>query len=280
MIRFKRSFSLLVLLLLCNSVQAQFLKNLKKKVEQRVEQTVTDKIAEKAAQEAGKTLDNLMEGQMGKNSPFPMGTEQVSMDEVPGSYDFEWAYELNIETDQMDGPVGMTYYLKAGAPYWGARMDQEAVSIFMVFDVQAMLTVIFMQNGDDNFVSATKIPEEAMQGEEFDASEGYELREIPGKEILGYVCKGYEMEDEQYKFTVYTTFETEVSLTDMYKKSEHFPKGFDMEWIREGEKTGMLMEMNMEDKSGKNETTRMLCTSLEKEVYSVKKGDYTSLSGM
>ncbi len=88
------------------------------------------------------------------------------------------------------------------------------------------------------------------------------------------------MEDESYKFTVYTTFETEVSLTDMYKKSEQFPQNFNMEWIKNEDKAGMLMEMIIEDKSEKNTTTTMKCTRLEKEAYSVKKADYNSLAGM
>ena len=270
----------LILFILCLPAQAQFLKNLKKKVEQRVEQTVTDKIADKAAKEAGKTLEDLMAGKMGGNSPFPVGTEQVSMDEIPDSYDFEWAYELRIETGKEENEgMDMTYYLKEGAPYWGARIEQ-GMSLFMVFDVQRMLSVIFMENEGNNFVSATKIPEESMEGEVYDSYEGYELREIPGKEILGYDCKGYEMEDESYKFTVYTTFETEVSLTDMYKKSEQFPQNFNMEWIKNEDKAGMLMEMIIEDKSEKNTTTTMRCTRLEKEAYSVKKADYNSLAGM
>jgi hypothetical protein len=272
--------SALILLFICFPVHGQFLKNLKKKVEQRVEQTVTEKIADKAAKEAGKTLDNLMEGNMGGNSPFPVGTEQVSMDEIPDSYDFEWAYELQIQTGNKEQQaMDMTYYLKEGAPYWGARIEQ-GMSLFMVFDVERMLSVIFMESEGNNFVSATKIPEESMEGEAFEDYEGYELREVPGKKILGYDCKGYEMEDENYKFTVYTTFDTDVSLTDMYKKSEQFPQNFNMEWIKQEDKTGMLMEMLMEDKSKKNETTRMTCTRLEKEAYSIKKADYNSLAGM
>jgi hypothetical protein len=270
----------MLLLVIGIPMQGQFLKKLKKRVEQRVEQTVTEKIADKAAQEAGKMMDKMIEGQLGDNSPFPVGTEQVSLDEVPASYDFEWAYELAIETDEVDQPVSMTYYLKEGASYWGANIIQEGVSLFMVFDVENMLTVMFMENEGENFATATRISEQLMEGEDFDASEGYELREIPGKEILGYECKGFEMEDDEYKFQVYTTFETDVSLSDMYKKSEHFPKSFDMEWIREDDKTGMVMEMNMEDKTGKNDPARMQCTRLEKDSRTINKADYNSLMGM
>jgi hypothetical protein len=38
--------------------------------------------------------------------------------------------------------------------------------------------------------------------------------------------------------------------------------------------------MIMEVKSRKNETTKMTCTRLEKEAYSIKKADYSSLAGM
>ena len=178
---------LLIALLVSNSGEAQFLKNLKKKVEQRVEQTVTDKIADKAAMEAGKTMDKMIEGQLGGNSPFPMGMEQVSMDEVPESYDFQWAYELQMETAEQPQAVNMTYYLKEGASYWGAEIEQGA-TLFMVFDVENMMTVMFMDNQGERFMTATKIADQMLEGEEFEASEGYELREIPGKEILGYDC--------------------------------------------------------------------------------------------
>ena len=271
--------ALLMLAFIGSPAQAQFLKNLKKTVERRVEQTVTDKMAKQAAAEAGKTKDQIMEGQLGGNSPFPIGMEQVSLEEVPDSYDFQWAYELNIETEGQPEGVTMTYYLKEGASYWGARLDQ-GVSLFMVFDVGSMLTVMFMDNEGEKFMTATKISEQLLEGEQYEAYEGYELREIAGKQILGYDCKGYEMEDDQYKFTVYTTFETDVSLSDMYKKSEHFPRNFDMAWIREGDRTGMLMELNMQDKTGKNDTARMVCTRLEKEPYSVSKADYKGLGGM
>ena len=264
---------------MCLPAQAQFLKKLKKKVEQRVEQTVTDKIANKAANEAGKTLDNLMEGKMG-NSPFPMGKDQVSLEEIPDSYDFEWAYELRMEMGKKkDQGMDITYYLKEDAPYWGARI-QQGMSIFMVYDMANMLTVLFMENEGNNFVSASKIPEVTLAEEETLSYDDYTFSEIAGKEVLGYDCKGFVMENPQYKFTMYVTFDTEVSFSDIYGKTEQIPKGFNPEWLREGDKDGLMMEMFMVDKSKKNEEYHMVCTRLEKESYSVKKADFNSLGGM
>lgn len=269
------------LLIAVSPVHGQFLKNLKKKVERRVEQTVTDKIANKAAQEAGKKLDNLMEGKIGGGSPLPIGTEQGDIGDVPESYDFEWAYGLRIESAKSKEGMDIVYYLKEDAPYWGARI-QQGMSLFMVYDLGNKLTVIFMENEGNNFISVTKVPENAMMEAEdmMDENEvsleDYTFREIQGKEILGYSCKGYEMENDEFKYTFFNTFETEVSFSDIYGKSEQIPKGFNIDWFKEGDKEGLIMEMIMEDKSGKNDTYRMRCTKLEKEPLSLRKSDYSS----
>ena len=275
----KRFGMLLLFVFVIPPAQGQFLKKLKEKVEQRVEQTVTEKIANKAAREAGKTLDNLMEGKMGQNSPFPMGGEMGSIEDVPDTYDFEWAYQLHMETEKQKKGMDITYYLKEDAPYWGARI-QQGMSLFMVYDMANKLTVIFMENEGNNFVTANTIPDEMLIDEDEEVSyEDYSFREIEGKEILGYSCKGFEMENHQYKFTMYVTFETEISFSDIYGKSEQIPKGFNVDWLKDGDKEGLVMEMQMENKSKKNESFQMECTRLEREEMTIRKADYGNLGG-
>ncbi|MDM9630042.1 DUF4412 domain-containing protein [Robiginitalea aurantiaca] len=274
---------LMALLFVGSSMQAQFLKKLKQKVENRVEQAVTEKIAAKAAGEADKLMDKafdeLLEGGVGESAGFPIGGDPVDPNDIADTYDFEWVYELTITTDKVEEPFPMEYLLKEGAPYWGMNIEQDETAILMVFDAEKMMTLMFMNNQEMQFMTASKIPAESLEGEEFSPQEGYEIKEIPGKTIMGYDCKGFEMEDAQYKTTVYTTFESEVGFGDMYKKNEHFPDSFDMEWIRDGNKSGMIMEMVIEDKTKNELDAKMVCTRLERAPRTISKADYQSLGG-
>lgn len=279
----KKTALLLALLLAGSSMHGQFLKKLKEKVERQVENTVTEKIAARAAGEADKLMDKafdeLLEGGVGESAGFPIGGDPVNPEDIADTYDFEWAYELTIYTDKVEEPIPMTYLLKEGSPYWGMNIEQQGTSVLMVFDADKMMTLMFMDNADTRFMTASKIPEDFLEGDEFSPQEGYEIKEVPSKEILGYTCRGFEMEDAQYRTTVYTTFETEVSFSDMYKKNEHFPENFDMEWIRDGEKSGMIMEMVIQDKTENDFDAKMVCTRLERAPQTITTSKYQSLGG-
>jgi hypothetical protein len=279
----KKAGILIGLFLLGSSLQGQFLKKLKEKVERQVEESVTDKIAAKAAGETDKLMDKafdqLLEGGIGENAGFPMGGDPVDPAEIPNTYDFEWVYELSVTTDKMEEAFPMQYLLKEGSSYWGMNIEQEGAKVLMVFDAEKMMTLMFMDANDSRFMTASKIPADFLEGEDFSPEDGYEIKEIPGKKIMGYDCKGFQMEDAEYRTTVYTTFETEVGFGDMYKKNEHFPKNFEMEWIREGDKSGMIMEMVIEDKKKNELEAKMVCTRLERSPKSISKGDYQSFGG-
>lgn len=283
MINIRKAGLLLALLILGSGVQAQFLKKLKQKVERQVEDVVTDKIAAKAAGETDKlmdkALDGFLEGGIGENAGFPMGGDPVDPEDIADTYDFEWVYELTITTDKMEEPIPMQYLLKEGSSYWGMNIEQKEAKILMIFDAEKMMTLMFMDANDSRFMTASKIPEDALEGEDFSPEDGYEIKEIPGKTIMGYDCKGFEMEDATYRTTVYSTFEAEVGFGDMYKKNEHFPENFDMEWIRDGDKSAMVMEMVIEDKTSNELDAKMVCTRLEKTPTTIAKADYQNFMG-
>ena len=274
---------LLLLLMLSSNLQGQFLKKLKEKVEQQVEQTVTQKIADKTAEQTGrlmdKAFDDLLEGGIGESAGFPIMGDPVNPEDIPATYDFEWVYELTITTDELEEPIPMAYLLKEGSSYWGMNIEQQGAKVLMVFDAEKMMTLMFMEADENRFMTASKIPDDFLEGETFEANEGYEIREIPGKKIMGYDCRGFEMEDAQYRTQVYTTFDAEVGFGDMYKKNEHFPENFDMEWIREGDKSGMIMEMVIEDKTKNQQDARMVCTRLERAPRTIAKANYQSFGG-
>ena len=260
-------------LLFCiSTMEAQFLKKLKEKVEKKVEHAVTENISNKAAREADKSLNKMWDTKL-KNSPIPMGANRVDISEVPQSYDFNWEYQLNMETK--DGNIDMTYLLKEDAPYFGMRMPQ-AEGMFMVLDMNNKLSIMYFSSGENNFITASKIDDLMSNEEETNPYKDTELKKIGTKNILGYECQGFEAETEEHKFTFYLTQEAPISFTNMYSaEKSNIPKGWNANWLEEGD--ALMMEMQMVDKKNANRNANMRCTSLEKKSFSINKDNYASL---
>ncbi len=260
-------------LLFCiSTMEAQFLKKLKEKVEKKVEHAVTENISNKAAREADKSLNKMWDTKL-KNSPIPMGANRVDISEVPQSYDFNWEYQLNMETK--DGNINMTYLLKEDAPYFGMRMPQ-AEGMFMVLDMNNKLSIMYFSSGENNFITASKIDDLMSNEEETNPYKDTELKKIGTKNILGYECQGFEAETEEHKFTFYLTQEAPISFANMYSaEKSNIPKGWNANWLEEGD--ALMMEMQMVDKKNANRNANMRCTSLEKKSFSISKDNYASL---
>ncbi len=245
-------------------LQAQILKNLKKKVEQRVENAVTDKVADKAAAEAGKSVDNMLNFQMNGATGF----EQADPSEVPEVYDFDWNYVMKMETRQ--GDMTLNYFLKKDAPYFGMKLPEN--DMYMVMDPSRNLSVMYMSSEGNNMVMATKMPETLPEeiGAENDADDEFSFRKIANKTILGYDCEGYQGENRDMVITFYVTKEPDVSFGDFYKSDKtNLPKGFDPNWIEDG--NGIMMQMIMEGKKNAKDNATMTCIALDRKIFSIKK---------
>lgn len=267
----KLIFATIVTLFVFSPAEAQFLKNLKKKVEQKVENAVINNVSNKAAEEADKSLNKMWDTQL-KNAPVLMGAERVDPDEIPASYDFDWEYTMNMETGE--GDMDLVYHLKEDAPYFGIKVTQ-AQDMFMVMDMEKLLTVMFFSSDDNKFVSANKLNEEMLDSpEDEEVYEDMEINEIGKKTILGYECQGYKSENEDHIFTFYITDEAGVSFANMYQnENSHIPDGFNKDWLKDG----LMMAMDMEDKNNPENNAKMTCTQLEKKAFSIQKSDYNSL---
>ena len=253
-------------------LHAQFLKNLQKKVEKRVENTVTNKVADKAAAEAGKSVDNMMDFKMGGASGF----EQVDPSEIPQVYEFDWNYVMKVETRQ--GDMILNYFLKKDAPYFGMKLPDN--DMHMVMDASRNLNVMYMRSQGNNMVMATKMPKALPDEIAADnaANDEYSFKKIANKTILGYDCEGYQGENRDMVFTFYVTTEPDISFGDIYKSDQtKLPKGFDPNWIKDGQ--GIMMQMIMEGKKNARDNATMTCIALEKKNFSLNKGDYNSLAG-
>ncbi|TDN95414.1 uncharacterized protein DUF4412 [Salegentibacter sp. 24] len=261
------------LLFSISTMEAQFLKKLKEKIEKKVEHAVTENISDKAAHEANESLNKMWETNL-KNSPIPMGAKRVDISEVPQSYDFDWEYQLNMETSE--GTVNMTYLLKEDAPYFGMRMPH-AEGVFMILDMERKLSIMYFNSGENNFITASKIDDLTNSAKATGPYENAELKKIGTKDILGFQCQGYETETNEHKFTFYLTQQAPISFANMYTdKKSNIPEGWNTDWLEEGD--ALMMEMQMIDKNNPNQTANMRCTGLEKRSFSIDKENYTALA--
>jgi hypothetical protein len=269
----KLALIILAAFVLSTPVEAQIFKKLKKKIEKKVEDKVTDKVSDKAADETDSMMEQMMGNQM-NNAMMPMGGEQVNIDEIPAQYDFNWKYNAKINTTQ--GVMQMIYRLKNKAPYMGIEMPQ-AGNMFMVMDTKNELMAMFFDSEGNKMLMATRLDAATDKANE-DFYKDAQLREIDGKTILGYNCKGYEVETDEHLMKFYVTNEADVSFTKMYQyEKSKLPPGIKEDWLKNGE--GLMLEMQLTDKKDPKNNASLVCTSLQKEPFSITKANYRSMYG-
>ncbi len=269
----KLAILLISMFLFSTSAEAQIFKKLKKKIERKVEDKVTDKVSDKAADETDNMMENMMGNQM-NNAMMPMGGEKVSTEEIPAQYDFDWKYNAMVKTTQ--GDMEMSYRLKNNAPYMGIEMPQ-AANMFMVMDTKNNLMAMFFNSEENKMLMASRLNTSETQDDE-DFYKDAEIREIEGKTILGYNCKGYEVETDGHLFKFYVTHEADVSFTKMYQQEKsRMPPAIAEELLKNGE--GLMLEMQMVDKKDPKNNATMLCTGLNKEAFNINKANYRSMYG-
>lgn len=216
------------------------------------------------------------EAQIVKNrtpSGMPMG-QPVSTAEIPANYEFDWKYTARVTTSE--GEMDIIYRLKKNAPYMGMEM-QQTDNVLMVVDNQKDLMVMFMDAQGAKMLMATKFdPKTTVEDEDF--YKNAQVREIENKTILGYPCQGYEVESEKYKMRFWVTDKPEVSFTKMflYGKTK-LPAGINEKWLKAG--NGLILEMDMTDKSNSKNNANMIATDLQQERFTVKKANYRSMYG-
>ena len=261
---------------LTQSTQAQFLKKLRKKVEAATEQIIVNKTAEIAAKQTDKALDKILKMPGGEDGGARMPSQPGSASDLPEAYDFTWRYGMRFETSKASENMDMTYFFKPDAAYWGVEFTQE-ISMFMVYDNERNQMAIYSSVQGESFVSVTKFPDNLPTDDEDSGIEDFSITELPPKEIMGYSCKGFQFENATHRYTTYVTFEVPVSFSDIYGKSDKLPKGFNTEWLKDGDNEGLMMEMIMEDKKSAKKNMKMTCFLLEENPYQLRKSDYKSL---
>ena len=258
-------FSLVLLLVFNNVLEAQILKKLQKKVQDKIEQKASDKAEEGTESSMEKALDaNAMSIAHGKN--------KVDPSLVPDSYSFSWKYSLEIQSENEKAMI-MDYFLEPNAEYFGFKMG-ESGEMFMVIDSRNKLMITAFEQEKEKVAMASKMPDYSEMTSKENESDGFSYRSLPNKIIMGYNCKGIEATSADFGMVFYYTNEAKVSFSDMFRSQQ---KQKTPNVLKRYFKTGdrpLMMTMSMKDLKDKGKITTMKCVVLEKNSREFLKSDY------
>ncbi|EDP72551.1 hypothetical protein FBALC1_15657 [Flavobacteriales bacterium ALC-1] len=250
----------------------QFLKKLKKRAEEAAKEAILRKAEEKAARAAEKSVEKVL------NFDFSKKSEDPSI--LPKSYEFEWKYVLQMQTNNNN--VNMVYYLKPDAKYFGAKPDmgkrKQVGSMYMVMDESLKVMTLFtdmneQKNGHILSTNENLITEDEDEDENEEIEE-FTFKEIDTKTILGYECQGFELESGEYNIKMYIAFDAPVSFNQVFgTHTKHIPKGFNPKWFELADNS-LVLEMDFTHKKKKKYNSKMVCVALDNESTSIKVDEY------
>ena len=286
------------------TANGQFLRKLGKTVERAAERTVERRAERETEKNTDKALDKVFEpgSEEAENAESKEGSsvrtdnrmasddataaEQqaalagllggASMDEVPDSYTFSYRATMEIFDGNKKEQTNVLYWLEPDATYFGTEVpNDEAASQVAVMDMELQSMIIFMDdnkqkramrtNGNQLFMSQSKNKTE-------NDTANMQLTPIAGKTILGYSCKGFQIETDDGIAKVWVTDEAPVGMLGGMQQSEYIPKG-----LPDFGSQSLVMETEYTFKKGNREPVRMVCTELGKVSMAIHKADYETL---
>lgn len=249
-----------------STANAQFLNRLKNRIIEKTEDVIINKAADKAAERTSDAMDKILNPNL--DGLFNLGTGKVvDINELPAEYKFNYLYRLKMSTGESD--LEMDYFFNKNESFFGAR-SQLSPDMFMVFDVDKNLFVI--KSGESVIAREIDVKTED-DSEVTEMINDYTFKEIPNKEFQGISCPGYEMENDENKFTVYIAPDAGVGfgssnggqIVNMPKEMQAFSKQYE---------NGLMMYMEMENKLDAKKkdkaTTSMECIAFEELDTTIK----------
>jgi hypothetical protein len=135
---------------------------------------------------------------------------------------------------------------------------------------------MFMQGNGQKMLQIFPIPEIKDSNDKID----FTVTQLASKTILGYTCKGLQMENDKYIINVYHAVGTPISLSNFLSfsgaKNMNLPE-IDPR-IAEQFSDGLIMEMQMIDKKKSKNNMTIIANSLDKVPSSLKKEEYQNMS--
>jgi len=273
--RYLLLFIPILILLSTENADAQIWKKLKNKTKQKVEDRITDKISDKVAEAiVGKMTERFDL----ESNPYRGGFKISKPENLPDEYNFDWNYQLKISnTTNKSEDLVFDYWLSTDNNYFGYSMPQ-STEMFSVVDPNNEAIVSYFEEDGNSFAMSYSYPVSTvnensnMEG----SSENVEITELPGKMILGYNAKGYQIDTDESQMIIYVTSEVEVAFSDMGGlKNQGVPTAFSSN-LDETKNTLMLYS-KFTNKNNPESVTEMECVLLEKNSRSKNNKDYNFL---
>ncbi|WP_425639178.1 hypothetical protein ACPUEN_05870 [Algoriphagus yeomjeoni] len=248
--------------------QAQFIKNLKKRVEERTKEVIEYKAADKAGQLTENAMEKILNPNLGGLMQGGKKGMSVDASELPDSYNFYYRYAMKMSTSA--GEMQFDYFLNPDESYLGYKMNM-GMDLFSIIDEERKVIVNYIEG--QPIATSMDIGEEGIAFEEDNDMDynSFTLTELPNREFLGYDCMGRQMENEQYKFIVYFANDMPANFDNVFKNTQgNLPP--ELQRFVEENQGSLMMYMEMEDKENKgkkNGSATMECVAFEEYDYSI-----------
>jgi len=200
----------------------------------------------------------------------------TEISKVPDNYNFDWQYHIKIESK--DGENVINYLIKKDAPYYGMKVSPKE-NLYMVIDKNLELMIMFSESEGKKMINAASYKNSLQQlgaTKNFERDK-YKFKKVGNKNILGYNCKGFQVENQEEVMTFYITTEPGIQFDAIYNSDQtNLPKNFNPDWIYK--EKAILMQLSMEGlKNAKNNIT-LTCTKLSRKQFNLNKKDYISIT--
>lgn len=263
---------LMMCLLAITSTHAQFLKKLGDKMSDAAENTVTRKSADKTSREVGKGMDGIFSSTSRK--------ERSKIAKPDNKYKFDYHYQMEMTSDE--NTILMDYYVKPNSDYAGMAMNQEGMQIFMVFDYNKSAAYSFIEGQDQKMYTPATLDLETANdwaNNSYTKSD-YTVTELPNKSFLGYSCQGRQIENDEWKFTMYYTDEVKVGFQNILNASTEQDNNPSVlrEYFNDAENAMMLYMETIDKKHRGDESVTMECVAFEKASNNFTTKGYQAIS--
>ena len=259
-----------IFLMVYQTSEAQFFKKLGNKISEAAEKTVTRKSADKTSEEVSKGMDGIFSGMEKK------GDNKISAPDH--FYSFDYHYKMKMTTDEHN--MKMDYFFKPGRDYAGMAMNQNGMKMFMVFDYNKEAMYSFISGKTGKMYTSTSLDldtENDWANDQYNKSD-YKVTNLPNKTILGYYCKGKQIENDQWKFTMYYTDEVGISFQNILNASKKRNSPSVLSKYFKDAEDGLMLYMKSVDKKQKDyKAVTMECVDLDKQKHDFSTEDYKKM---
>lgn len=246
---------------------AQFWKKIGDKAEKAVERVLERKVEEKAEKETEIVFDSVFNNQ---NDKKLFKNKKAKVAEY-----YTFTHQYTMEVISKKDTTLFTYYLTNNHEYMGSSFkigkNEEFITIM---DLPNSAIHTFMDLGNKKSMSSFKVDLNDETDTEMNTNNFTISATGQKKQILGYQCEEFQVTGPKLSGTVWVTQEANISFQKAFNQLKtKRQKGINQSWVSMVD--GLALEMTMTDYTKrKPTTTKMICTSLSENNFSIETSQY------